>query len=223
MKNLVVISLGGSLIIPKEVDYKFLNKFKSTLRSLYKTHKFIIVCGGGSIARDYIKALEKEHKSLKELSLAGIRATRENARFMIQFFGKEANSILPLDMIAVKSALHKNSVVICGALRYAEKETSDGTAAKLSHYLNCKFINLTNVSGLYSSDPKKNKNAHLIRKISWKDFQKIASKIRFSAGQHFVLDQKAAKIIKKHKISTYIISGKDLKQLKNILQNKPFK
>ncbi len=222
MKNLIVISLGGSLIIPDKVDYHFLNEFKSTLRSLYKTHKFVIVCGGGSIARDYIKALKKEHKSLREQSLAGIRATRENARFIIQFFGKEANSSLPLNMKEVKSALHKNSVVICGALRYAEKETSDGTAAKLSHYLNCKFINLTNVSGLYTSDPKKNKNARFIEKISWNNFQKMANKLKYSAGQHFVLDQSAAKIIKKKKTTTYIL-GSNITNLKNLLQNKKFK
>jgi len=44
----------------------------------------------------------------------------------------------------------------------------------------------------------------------------------FKPGQHFVLDQSAAKIIKKHKIPTYII-GQDLKQLSNILTNKKFK
>ena len=125
-------------------------------------------------------------------------------------------------MKEVKSALHKNSVVICGALRYAEKETSDGTAAKLSHYLNCKFINLTNVSGLYTSDPKKNKNARFIEKISWNNFQKMANKLKYSAGQHFVLDQSAAKIIKKKKTTTYIL-GSNITNLKNLLQNKKFK
>ena len=50
---------------------------------------------------------------------------------------------------------------------------------------------------------------------------KIAKKIEFKPGQHFVLDQKAAKIIKKNNIKTFIL-GKDLKQLNNVLNNKHF-
>ena len=101
-KKVVVMSVGGSLIIPKEINYPFLDKFKDTLRKKYSKYKFVIVCGGGSIARKYISALKKEGKSTKEQSLAGIRATRMNARFLMQLFGKEANDSLPLDMKELK-------------------------------------------------------------------------------------------------------------------------
>ena len=69
----IVISLGGSLIVPDKIDYEFLDEFKDTIRKHYKTHKFIVVAGGGSIARKYIEALKKEKKSKNELSQAGIR------------------------------------------------------------------------------------------------------------------------------------------------------
>ena len=207
--------------MPENPDPIFLDKFKETLRKHYKTHKFVIVCGGGSIARKYISALEKEGKSKMELSLAGIRATRMNALFMMQFFGKEANESLPLDMQHVKNKLEKHPVVFCGALRFEKDSTSDGTAAKLANYLNSNFINMTNVPGLYTADPRKNKDAKLIKNITWKTFDSIISKIKFHAGQHFVLDQQAAKIIKKHKVKTYII-GKNLNSLNNIVKDKKF-
>jgi len=223
-KKLIVLSLGGSLIIPDEVDYKYIEKFRSVLRSLYKTHKFVVVCGGGATARKYIAPLKKEGKSSREQAAAGISATRMNARFMMQFFGKkEANDTLPLSMKTVKNNLRNNNVVFCGALRFAPKETTDGSGAKLANFLKTDFINLTNVPGLYTSNPKTNKDAKFIPKISWKDFDKMANKIKFEAGQHFVLDQAAATLIHKKRVSTYIISGQDLKQLKNILQNKKFK
>ncbi len=44
----------------------------------------------------------------------------------------------------------------------------------------------------------------------------------FKPGQHFVLDQTAARIILKSKIATYIL-GKDLTQLDNLLNHKKFK
>lgn len=221
MKKKIVISLGGSLIVPKEIDYIFLKKFRSLIRKNYSKYKFIVVCGGGSVARKYITALKKEGKNQKEISLAGIRVTRMNARFMMQFFGKEANENLPRSMKEVENLLSKNKIVFCGALRYSSKETSDGTAAKLANYLNTDFINITNVSGLYSSNPAKNKKAKFIPYTSWKDFEKRALDIKFRPGQHFVLDQKAASQIKKNKIKTYII-GKNLKNLDNILNNKKF-
>lgn len=221
MKTLV-ISLGGSIIVPKgEMNLKFLHNFKKTLLKNTKNTRFVIVCGGGSIARKYISVLEKEKKSKKELSLAGIRATRMNALFLMQLIGEKANSSLPLDMKEVKSNLKKNPIVVCGALRYTENSTSDGTAAKLSHYLNGEFINMTNVRGLYTADPKTIKNAKFIPTISWKDFEAMASKLKFKAGQHFVLDQSAATLIKKHKIRTYII-GPDLKNLEKILKRQKF-
>ena len=222
MKKTIVLSLGGSLIIPDSVDLKFLENFKKTLRKHYKTHKFVVVCGGGSIARKYISALKKEDHSKKELSIAGIRATRLNAKFLMQLFGKkESNDKLPLNMKEVKANLRKNNVVFCGALRYAANSTSDGTAAKLANYLDSKFINLTNIKGLFTANPKTHKKAKFIPKISWINFEKKAKSIKFKAGQHFVLDQEAATIIRKHKISTYII-GENLSNLNKLLNNKIF-
>ncbi|MEK6910734.1 MAG: hypothetical protein AABW82_03090 [Nanoarchaeota archaeon] len=219
--KITVISLGGSLIIPDKINYSFLHKFKSTLNKFSRTHRFVVVCGGGEIARKYISSLTKEHKTKYEISQAGIRATRMNALFMTQFFGKEANSHLPRDMKEVKEELEKNKVVFCGALRYVPNSTSDCTAAKIAHFLKTDFINMTNTQGLYSSNPLTNKKAKFIPYENWKDFEKRALKIPYHSGQHFVLDQNASTIIRKHKITTYII-GQKLINLENILKSKKF-
>ena len=67
----------------------------------------------------------------------------------------------------------------------------------------------------------KDKKAKFIERISWKRFYKIANKTKFKAGQHFVLDQKASKIIKKYKIKTYII-GENVNNITGILNDKSF-
>tara|TARA_Y100000310_G_C20507600_1_gene727196 strand:- start:215 stop:910 length:696 start_codon:yes stop_codon:yes gene_type:complete len=223
-KKVVVLSLGGSLIIPNNIDVNFLRKFKAVLAKNSRKYKFVVVCGGGSTAREYIHGLEKEKLKRKEFhqGLLGIASTRLNARFMTYFFGNDANKGIPHDMKEVKNMLRIYDIVFCGALRYAENETSDGTSAKLAKYFKTTFINLTNVSGLHDKNPKKFKNAKFISKITWKDFHKIATKQSFKPGQHFVLDQSASKIILRNKIPTYII-GKDIKQLDNFLSGKKFK
>jgi len=220
MKKVVVLSLGGSLIIPNKINLEYLKEFKKILLKNKKS-KFVIVCGGGSTARNYINALPEIKKQEYFQSLLGISCTRLNARFLTYFFGKDANQGIPKDMKQVKNLLRFNKFVFCGALRYAKNETSDGTAAKLANYFNTDFINLTNVNGLYNKNPKKYKKAEFIPEISHKDFYKMAKKIKFKPGQHFVLDQKAAKIIKKQKITTYIL-GSNLKNLNNLLNNKHF-
>src|SRR3989344_3589271 len=136
-KNVIVLSLGGSQIIPDDVNYKYLNEFKDVLLKNKKNYKFIIVCGGGSLARKYIGAIKQAGKNEKFQSFAGITATRTNA----------------------------------------------------------KFVNLTDVDGLYTKNPKEFKDAKFIKKITWKDFDNMASKLKFVPGQHFVLDQSASKII----------------------------
>lgn len=222
MKKVIVISLGGSLIAPDSINTKFLNKFKDVLNKNKKNCKFVVVCGGGRIARTYMKGIETAELSKKHnfQALLGIAITRLNARLLTYFFGEEANQGIPHDMEEIKNLLRKNDFVFCGALRYNEQETSDGTAAKLANFLNTDFINLTNVQGLYDKDPNKNKNAKFIPEISYKEFLRMIKRIKYKPGQHFVLDQSAAKIIKKYNITTYILG--DLKQLDNILNHQHF-
>ena len=222
MKKVIVISLGGSLIVPDEVDVSLLLKFKEILKKHGKNYKFIVVTGGGSIARKYISALRKDNKSEFLQSMAGISVTRMNARFLTYFFGKDANEGIPHDMLQVKNLLRKNEIVFCGALRYSKNQTSDATSARLAHFFKCNFINLTLVSGLYNKNPLEHKNAKFIPSISWKEFAKMTNKIKFKPGQHFVLDQVASKTIKNNHITTYIL-GKDLSDLDKLLSEKKFK
>jgi len=220
-KRVIVLSLGGSLIVPNEVDVTFLKKFREVIRKNEKKYKFIIVCGGGSVARKYINAL-KENKSSEFLqSMAGITITRVNARFMTYFFGKDANEGIPHDMKDIENLLKKRNIVFCGALRYAPNQTSDATALRLANYFKTSFINLTNVKGLYDSNPLENKNAKFIPRATIEEFNKIVMAIPNKPGMHAPVDHTAMKIIKKHKIKTYIL-GKDMKNLDNLLNNKSF-
>lgn len=221
-KRIVVLSIGGSLIVPNEIDYAFLCRFRNAIIKHTGRYKFVVVCGGGSIARKYIKALKEKGLSEKIQSMAGIAVTRLNARFMTYFFGRDANKGIPHDMRQVKGLLKKHDIVFCGALRYAPRETSDGTAAKLANFFRTDFINMTIAPGLYTKNPLEHKDAKFIPEISWQEFYKKANKIKYKPGQHFVLDQEASRIIMKHRIKTYIV-GRELKNLENVLRGKRFK
>jgi uridylate kinase len=219
----IVLSLGGSVIVPEDFDIKFLKKFKKVIQKLSKNNKVAIVTGGGSIARKYIEALKSEGIRDHILSLSGIAVTRLNARFLTYFFGKECNKGIPHYLKDVKNLLRRHNIVVCGALRYEPEQTSDGTAAEIARYIDADvFVNITNVGGLYTKDPRKYKNAKLVRQISFDEFYKKAKKIGFKPGQHFVLDLNAAKIIREEKIKTFII-GRNLGNLLRCVNGKRFK
>ena len=214
----IVISLGGSIIVPKAVDYKFLKEFKKMLLSL-KNKKIVICTGGGFIAREYISALKKEKLNEYTLDLMGIEATRLNAKLLASFLQK-CNQGIPTTLEGIKESLQTHNIVVCGGL--SPGQTSDGTTATIADYLCAKeMINVTNVDGLYNKDPKKYKNAKFIPQISHKEFIKIISKIKKQPGQHFVLDALAAEIALKSGIKVIILKGTN--NLKNYILGKKFK
>ena len=221
MKKVIVISLGGSLIIPEEINVKFLKEFKKVILKNTKTHKFVIVCGGGKTARKYISALGKFTQDKKILSFLGLSSTTLNAFLVSAVFGQDPSKI-NYENKFLKKQLETKDIIFDTGTGYRPNATSDWAAAEIAKQLKAEFINLTNVSGLYDKNPMEYKNAKFIPKISWKEFDKHAQKIKYQPGMHFVLDPTASKVIMKNKIPTYII-GKNLKNLDSFLKGKKFK
>ena len=56
-KERIIISLGGSLLVPESIDQVFVANFKRfILAHLKEGYRFILVTGGGKTARKYIEA-----------------------------------------------------------------------------------------------------------------------------------------------------------------------
>ena len=52
----IIISLGGSIVVPDKIDYNFLKKFRALiLKHVKKGKRFVLICGGGATARLYQK------------------------------------------------------------------------------------------------------------------------------------------------------------------------
>ena len=54
-KETIIISLGGSLVAPGEIDLGFLKNFRHSLQKYLDTKRFFILVGGGKITRVYQK------------------------------------------------------------------------------------------------------------------------------------------------------------------------
>lgn len=215
----IVISIGGSIIVPDDIDVKFLNKLKEALLRLSEEHKLVVCCGGGYTARAYITALKEAGASNAVQDWMGIEVTRINARLVASFIGN-ANDVIPRSEDEVAALLEHYSIVVCGGLRPGQ--TSDGATAMIALRLKAKrMINMTNVDGLYDKDPRKYKNAKFIPEISHTDFLKMMEMVGQKPGQHFVLDKVAAEIAASEGMEVCILKG--VENLDKCILGKKFK
>ena len=84
-----------------------------------------------------------------------------------------------------------------------------------------KIINLSNIDFVYDKDPAKFKDAKKIRQISWKDFRQIVGS-RWNPGTNAPFDPIASKFAEENKMEVIIANGKNMDNLKNILEGKEF-
>jgi uridylate kinase len=221
MKNLFVISLGGSLLVPGEIDIKFLKKFKNIIeREIKLGKKFIIIVGGGKTARNYQNAAKSLAKvSNEDLDWLGIHATRINAHLLLTIFRKYAYYRIiknPKEKVEFKEKI----LVAAG---WRPGFSTDYDAVLLAKtYGSDTIINLTNVDYVYDKDPNKFKDAKPFKEISWKDYLKLIDQ-KWIPGMSAPFDPVASKLAQKFKFKVVILNGKKLKNLKNYLENRKFK
>lgn len=216
-KEILVISVGGSRIIPNKIDISFLKMLKKEISILARKRKVVICTGGGLVSRQYIDAARKLKLKPFFQDSVGIAATRLNASLVSSMLG--ANDHIPSSIEEICWLSRKHNIIVCGGMRPGQ--TSDGTTAEIAAALKARFIiNLTNVKGLYDKDPRKYKNARFISEISHAEFAGMIAKIKRKPGQHFVLDYAAA-LIARHCGISIIITNR-LAEIGKFLKGKNF-
>jgi len=219
MSKTIVLSLGGSIIIPDKLDVNFLKNFKIIVESFNKkNYKFIIFCGGGKLARDYQKAASQITKlNNDDLDWIGIKVTWINAFLVKTMFKNNAENFIVIDPTK-KVKFNKKILIAAG---WKPGWSTDYDAVLLAKNLKVKtVINMSNIDYVYDKDPRKNKNAKKIKNICWKHFRELTGN-KWQAGLNKPFDPIAAKEAEKSKIKVFII-GKNLKNFENLLNNKKF-
>ncbi|MEK7061716.1 MAG: UMP kinase, partial [Patescibacteria group bacterium] len=90
VKETIIISLGGSLVAPNEIDIGFLKNFRHCLKKYLGKKRFFIYVGGGKICRLYQKALLEFEADDAERDRIGINVSRLNAEIVKQVFVKDS-------------------------------------------------------------------------------------------------------------------------------------
>lgn len=219
---LYVLSLGGSIVSLKEgININFLKKFKQLIEArISQGDNFIIVIGGGSIAREYIRGAIRIKKDItdREKDYLGIYSTLLNARLVKSIFGDLAQEDL-LSNPNIKTKLKKPLAFSGG---YLPGNSSDFVAVSLAKTYQADIvINLSNIDYVYDKDPNKFSGAKKIEKINWKDFLEIIGD-KWSPGMSAPFDPIASKFCQKNNKKVIVLNGQKIKNLENYFLNNKF-
>lgn len=221
MPNLSIISLGGSLIVPDDIDSAYLKQFRLLIVSQTKKgSRFIISPGGGKTCRRYQKALaDVTPVSADDLDLIGLNTNKFHSKFLQLIFKGFAEKQVADDP---NKKLPFTKKILIGAGGWKPGRSSDDFSVRLAKIYGAKtIINLSNIDYVYTKDPRKFKDAKKIEKTSWPEFLKITG-TKWDPGKNVPFDPTAAKFAMKNKLRVVIANGKNLPNLKKLLEGKPF-
>lgn len=217
----VVVSVGGSLIVPGKVDTVFLSHFRDLItRKVAKGYSFAIIAGGGSTAREYQATARAILGDIprEDLDWLGIHATRMNGHLLRTIFHDGAHPQLIKDPTAPLDA--RESIIV--AAGWKPGWSTDYCAVMIAKQLGAKrLVNLSNIDCVYDSDPKKNASAKKIPKISWREFRKIIPD-HWDPGLSSPFDPVAAKEAERLGLEVAIINGAELERFADYLDGEDF-
>lgn len=219
-KERIIVSVGGSLIVPDGIDTDFLAHFKALiLEKVQRGLTFSVIAGGGKTARRYQDAANAvTHISQQDLDWIGIHSTRLNAQLLRNIFAGYAHQhIIKNPTIDIET---DEPIII--AAGWQPGCSTDYDAVLMAKNLGAtRLVNLSNIDYVYDKDPKKNKDAEKIEKINWAEFRKLIPE-EWDPGLSSPFDPVAAREAESLGLEVAIINGTKLGEFSNYLDGKPF-
>jgi uridylate kinase len=221
MRERVIVSVGGSLIVPEGLDSAFLADFRARILSAVEQgFTFYIITGGGKTARHYIEAAHAVRGDLtpEDLDWLGIHATRLNAHLMRALFEEQAYRRI------VKNPsrdIESEEPIIVGA-GWRPGFSTDYCAVAAAKMLGAtRLVNLSNIDYVYDKHPKKYPDAKPLPNVSWQDFRGIIP-AEWDPGLSSPFDPVAAKEAEALGLEVAVMNGGKLENFSNYLDGKPF-
>lgn len=219
--DIVVISIGGSVLIPDDNDFEYLSGLAQLLIGLSSRIKLYVVVGGGRISRYYIKLGREFGTDERVLDEMGVDVTRLNARLLISALSGKSNDF-PATSVAEAVVLgNDRPIMVMGGT--TPGHTTDGVAASLAEFAKAdRVVNATAVDGVYTKDPNKYDDAEKIAKMSFEELLECCKTSEWKAGPSNVFDAMGAEIIAKNRIPLLVVKGRDLEALESAIKGEPF-
>jgi uridylate kinase len=213
MKQMKIsLSLGGSLLT-KNMDASSYLRYANIIKRLWEAgNDIVVVCGGGRPARQYI-GIAKELGGNSDLQdNLGILATHVNALLLIAALGDSANPLIHRRASEVK--LHHGDKILVGG-GYRPGSSTDYRAALFAKAMNADLIiNATDVAGVYDKNPKTNKDAKKLDRLTFMELETILkANVKQVPGEYSLFDLKAVRLASRLDIPVIFVDGNDPEEI----------
>ncbi len=217
----IVLSIGGSILVPGEVDVGYMKELASFLVDLSLDNELAVVSGGGRLARKYIDVARSFNSSEALCDLIGIDASRLNARLLSAAIGEKATFEPPTVFQKAREELEGGKIVVMGGTHPGH--STDGVSALLAEYVGADLlINATDVDGIFDKNPEEYADARLIKEITINELMDLIREYPVDAGSYALIDPLAVKIIKRSAVKTIFLNGKALGNMKKAITGKEY-
>jgi uridylate kinase len=237
----VVIALGGSIVHPDAIDTKFLKDFKKFLAPFVRSRggkggtKFVLVVGGGKLARRFQEAAHDVSKLTDEdKDWIGIHATRLNGHLLRTIFRDVADPV----MIDARHRVVAPKYPVTIAAGWRPGWSTDYVAMQLAADFGAgEAIIAGKPSHVYERDPAKKgagkkRGVHGGRaakkaspkkfdRISWGDYRKLIPR-KWKPGLHAPVDPVGAALGERAGVRAIIVDGRNLKNFVALLNGNDF-
>jgi len=210
----------GGFLFPRAVNAELVAEYAKKFIQLYQQgHHLLVVTGGGEVARHYIDVARRLGASESLCDQIGIQVSRINASLLVSGLKDIVAPSIPTRFEEALNDYTLRGLVIMGGLQPGQ--STNAVAALLSEAAGVDMlVNLTDVDGVYSSDPKADSNARKFDEITPGGLAEIIAGKTATAGGYRLLDPVALKIIERSLLPTWIINGKDPSNVDRVLRKK---
>jgi len=202
-----VVKIGG-FAFPSRPEKPLLKDYVKLLSSLVGEHHLVVVTGGGEVARAYIRPAREMGVPESLCDQLGILTSRLNARLLADGLGEYAFPEIPTTIGELKHYFASGKIVAMGGL--TPGHSTNAVAAIAAETVGAELlVNATDVDGVYSSDPEKDKNAKRLEDVSVTELTAILSKTEIMAGAYELMDPLALRVIARSKLTTVVVDGRN--------------
>lgn len=214
----IIISLGGSIISTKEDNPSSRQQYADWFLKLAERYVIVVIVGGGWRARKAIEDAKMNNSAInnEQLDRIGIEATRINAEIMQQLCH------VTTDLIIDPNVQLPNEPSLVFGAGWMPGRSTDYDAVLLAVRNQVDTIyNVSNITQIYTADPKTNPTAKPLDDITWKQLREIVGDT-WIPGLNMPFDPIAAQLAEQHGLTVKVMNGRDIDNVQAAIDGKPF-
>lgn len=215
----IVLRIGGS-VVASPLNPDLIGKYASLLENLkQRKHEVAVVVGGGTLAREFIKAAKSLGLNEKAQDEIAISVSRVFAQLFLKKLGKLGCKNVCLKIEEAVECLNKGKVAVMGGLKPGM--TTDTVAALIASSVKADLlIKATDQEGVFDKDPRKFADAVMLKSLSYEDLSNVFAEDKHKAGIHQILDPEAIKILKRERVRVVVLNGFNPKNVLSAVEGK---